>query len=130
MTAEADRTARAFIRHVRPRNPGARIVVTGCYAQRIAALRVLADEKARRFRCRFVDRTLSAVTLEGGDAEHTPALSANFLKVEVAGAIPANRMVVVSVFLQAENAVLAGRDIPGPPLQSSASKQTEARYTE
>jgi threonylcarbamoyladenosine tRNA methylthiotransferase MtaB len=34
VTAEADRSARAFIRQVRRRNPQARIVVTGCYAQR------------------------------------------------------------------------------------------------
>jgi threonylcarbamoyladenosine tRNA methylthiotransferase MtaB len=42
VTAEADRSARAYIRRVRRRNPEARIVVTGCYAQRapeeIAAL--------------------------------------------------------------------------------------------
>jgi threonylcarbamoyladenosine tRNA methylthiotransferase MtaB len=42
VTAEADRSARAFIRRVRRHNPQARIVVTGCYAQRapheIAAL--------------------------------------------------------------------------------------------
>lgn len=34
VTAEADRTARAFIRRARRRNPYAKIVVTGCYAQR------------------------------------------------------------------------------------------------
>ena len=34
VTAEADRAARAFIRRVHRRNPAARIVVTGCYAQR------------------------------------------------------------------------------------------------
>lgn len=34
VTAEADRTARAFVRRVRRNNPRARIVVTGCYAQR------------------------------------------------------------------------------------------------
>jgi threonylcarbamoyladenosine tRNA methylthiotransferase MtaB len=42
VTAQADRTARAFLRRVRRRNPAARILVTGCYAQRapeeIAAL--------------------------------------------------------------------------------------------
>jgi threonylcarbamoyladenosine tRNA methylthiotransferase MtaB len=42
VTAEADRQALAWIRRVRRRNPGARIIVTGCYAQRapqeIAAL--------------------------------------------------------------------------------------------
>jgi len=34
VTAEADRAARAFIRRAHRQNPGARIVVTGCYAQR------------------------------------------------------------------------------------------------
>jgi threonylcarbamoyladenosine tRNA methylthiotransferase MtaB len=34
VTAEADRAARAFIRRTHRRNPEARIVVTGCYAQR------------------------------------------------------------------------------------------------
>ncbi len=34
VTAEADRDARAFVRRIRRRNPDARIVVTGCYAQR------------------------------------------------------------------------------------------------
>jgi len=34
VTAEADRAARAFIRRAHRRNPGAKIVVTGCYAQR------------------------------------------------------------------------------------------------
>src|SRR5580704_16837406 len=42
VTASADRDARAAIRSVRRENPGCRIVVTGCYAQRapeeIAAL--------------------------------------------------------------------------------------------
>ena len=34
VTAQADRTVRAFLRRVRRENPNARIVVTGCYAQR------------------------------------------------------------------------------------------------
>ncbi len=34
VTAEADRAARAYIRRTHRLNPGARIVVTGCYAQR------------------------------------------------------------------------------------------------
>jgi len=35
VTAEADRAARAFIRRAHRLNPEARIVVTGCYAQRV-----------------------------------------------------------------------------------------------
>ena len=34
VTAEADRAARSFIRRTHRRNPAAKIVVTGCYAQR------------------------------------------------------------------------------------------------
>lgn len=34
VTAEADRQARAFMRRARRENPAARIIVTGCYAQR------------------------------------------------------------------------------------------------
>ncbi len=34
VTAEADRSARAFLRRVRRASPGARVVLTGCYAQR------------------------------------------------------------------------------------------------
>lgn len=34
VTAEADRTARAFLRRVRRQNPNVRVIVTGCYAQR------------------------------------------------------------------------------------------------
>jgi threonylcarbamoyladenosine tRNA methylthiotransferase MtaB len=34
VTAQADRTARAFLRKVHRANPSARILVTGCYAQR------------------------------------------------------------------------------------------------
>ena len=34
VTAEADRDARAFLRRVRRASPGARVVFTGCYAQR------------------------------------------------------------------------------------------------
>ena len=35
VTAEADRDARAFVRKTRRTNPQAKIVVTGCYAQRV-----------------------------------------------------------------------------------------------
>jgi threonylcarbamoyladenosine tRNA methylthiotransferase MtaB len=41
VTAEADRQARAFLRRIRRQNPNARIIVTGCYAQR--APQELAD---------------------------------------------------------------------------------------
>ena len=34
VTAEAERTARGYLRRVKRENPRARVVVTGCYAQR------------------------------------------------------------------------------------------------
>jgi threonylcarbamoyladenosine tRNA methylthiotransferase MtaB len=37
VTAQADKTARAFLRRMHRENPSARIVVTGCYAQRAPA---------------------------------------------------------------------------------------------
>ena len=45
VTEEADRAARAFIRRAHRLNPDARIMVTGCYAQRAPG------ELARRPRC-------------------------------------------------------------------------------
>jgi hypothetical protein len=85
-------------------------------------LRALADEKASAFRRRFEGRMLSAVTLEGGTAEWTPALSANFLKVEIAGAIPANRMVEASISSGRGKAALAGRISRQSPAGAFASK--------
>ena len=36
VTADADRSARAYVRRVKRQNPEARVIVTGCYAQRAA----------------------------------------------------------------------------------------------
>lgn len=111
----------------RPRTPGWDLyrdhpVRPRAVAERMAALRALADEKAAAFRRRFHGRTLSAVTLEGGAAGQTPALSANFLKVEIAGAIPANRMVEVSISAGLGEVALAGSLAHEPPAGAFASK--------
>ena len=101
----------------RPETPGWELqrvepVPTGAVAERMAVLRALADEKAQNFRSRFEGRSLSVVTLEGGNPEQTPAVSANFLKVEVVGAFPANRMVEARISQGAHKSVLTGRIIP------------------
>lgn len=101
----------------RPGTPGwelhrAHPVPPAVVAKRMAALRALADEKAEAFRSQFLGRLLSVVTLEGGSAGQTPALSANFLKVEIAGPIPANRMVELHISTGAHKPVLRGRIIP------------------
>jgi threonylcarbamoyladenosine tRNA methylthiotransferase MtaB len=111
----------------RPGTPGWELhrehpVSAEAIAERMAALRALAEEKASVFRRRFEGRMLSAVTLEGGTAEQTPALSANFLKVEIAGAIPANRMVEASISSGRGKAALAGRISNQSPAGAFASK--------
>jgi threonylcarbamoyladenosine tRNA methylthiotransferase MtaB len=69
--------------------------------ERMAALRALAAEKSDAHRRRFVGGELDVVTLhtpqEQAIAGRTSALSENFLPVEIASAIPANRMVQIRV---------------------------------
>jgi threonylcarbamoyladenosine tRNA methylthiotransferase MtaB len=98
----------------RPETPGWQLqrehpVPAAAVAERMTALRALADENAREFRNRFAGRMLSVVTLQGGDGAQTPALSANFLKVNVDGAFPANQMVEAHISVQADGLGLFGR---------------------
>ena len=100
----------------RPGTPGWELhhdhpVPPSAVAARMSALRCLADEKAKAFRRRFLGRSLSVVTLEGGSAAQTPALSANFLKVELAAAVPANQMLQAQI-TAADRAFLAARVFP------------------
>jgi len=81
-------------------------------AERMAALRDLAAEKSRRFRAGFIGRSLPAIAL------HTPqqlaangrtaALTDNYLPVELAESLPANRLVDVRITgIQADGSLLA-----------------------
>jgi threonylcarbamoyladenosine tRNA methylthiotransferase MtaB len=67
--------------------------------ERMATLRALAEENSRRFRAGFLGRTLPAITLHGSDRAAmtgcSPALTDNFLPVELAGILPSNRLVEV-----------------------------------
>ncbi len=65
--------------------------------ERMDALRTLIVEKSRTFRAGFVDRELSAVTIEPLPGGATLAMTDNFLKLELRGELPANRMVSVLV---------------------------------
>jgi threonylcarbamoyladenosine tRNA methylthiotransferase MtaB len=56
-------------------------------------LRELGDRKNLEFRRQFLGKRLSVVTLEGG----FPALSGNYLKVELASARPPNRLLEVEI---------------------------------
>jgi len=98
----------------RPGTPGWELhrespVAKSVVAARMAALRTLADEKGKAFRRGLAGRTASVVTLEGGDEQRTPAISANFQKVEVEGAMPSNRMVDVVVSERGDGVELVGR---------------------
>lgn len=100
----------------RPGTPGWELhrespVAKSAVAERMAALRALAEEKGRAFRRGLVGRTLSVVTLEGGDTERTPAMTANFQKVDVAGRLPVNRMVDVRLSARGDQGDLAGRAV-------------------
>lgn len=76
VTAEADRDARAFLRRVRRENPGCRIVVTGCYAQR-APMEVSAlpgvDAVVGNSHKDQVARVALAARPGDGIADHRPA---------------------------------------------------------
>jgi len=101
----------------RPGTPGwalhlAAPVPTPVVEERMSALRALAAEKSETHRRRFTGSELDAITL------HTPAalagrgctaaLTENFLPVEIAGLLPANQLLRVSVSgLNAEGALEA-----------------------
>jgi threonylcarbamoyladenosine tRNA methylthiotransferase MtaB len=69
--------------------------------ERMARLRGLIEEKQTAFRRRAGEGRLPVVTLKASDADRarqvTPALSDNFLPVEIAGEFPANQMPWVGV---------------------------------
>jgi threonylcarbamoyladenosine tRNA methylthiotransferase MtaB len=97
----------------RPGTPGWELhreqaVPAAVVASRMARLRALAEEKGREFRRQFEGRMLSLVTLEGGSGGKTPALSANFLKVELGAELPANRMLEAEILGEIGNSTLAG----------------------
>ena len=69
--------------------------------QRMARLRALIEEKQAAFRQRAGESRLSVITLKSSDAHRrqgvTPALSDNFLPVEITGVFPANQMLWTAV---------------------------------
>ncbi|HEY1964791.1 MAG TPA: MiaB/RimO family radical SAM methylthiotransferase [Acidobacteriaceae bacterium] len=69
--------------------------------ERMARLRALIEEKQAAFRRRAGERRLSVITLKSSDAHRrqgaTPALSDNFLPIEVAAVFPANQMLWTAV---------------------------------
>jgi tRNA A37 methylthiotransferase MiaB len=70
-------------------------------AERMAALRALAAEKSHAHRARFLTRELDAITLRTppalAESGRTVALTENFLPMELAASLSANRLVRVRV---------------------------------
>ncbi|MGB9415920.1 MAG: hypothetical protein WCB58_06340, partial [Acidobacteriaceae bacterium] len=64
--------------------------------ERMARLRLLIEEKQAAFRRRAGEGRLPVVTLKASDEDRarqvTPALSDNFIPIEIAGEFPANQM--------------------------------------
>ena len=86
VTAEADRAARAFIRRAHRLNPEARIVVTGCYAQR-APEELAAWPGWRRWSATATRRWLRRLLLglaAGRDRLALPRDSARLVPVAIA----------------------------------------------
>jgi threonylcarbamoyladenosine tRNA methylthiotransferase MtaB len=77
VTAEADRAARAFIRRAHRQNPEARIVVTGCYAQRapeeLAAITGVSAVVGNSHKALAPEIVLS-LAVEGQTAAHSQLL--------------------------------------------------------
>jgi threonylcarbamoyladenosine tRNA methylthiotransferase MtaB len=80
---------------------GERPVQGEAVRERLARLRALIDEKQAAFRRRAGEGRLPVVTLKAGDADRakgtTPALSDNFLAIEIDGVFPANQMLWAAV---------------------------------
>jgi threonylcarbamoyladenosine tRNA methylthiotransferase MtaB len=69
--------------------------------ERMTRLRALIEEKQAAFRRRAGESRLAVITLKSSDAHRrqgvTPALSDNFLPIEIAGVFPANQMLWTAV---------------------------------
>jgi threonylcarbamoyladenosine tRNA methylthiotransferase MtaB len=86
VTAEADRAARAFIRRAHRLNPEARIVVTGCYAQRapqeLAALAGVAAVVGNSHKALAPEIALNLLGAEHAGSEREAAASPALVSVQ------------------------------------------------
>jgi threonylcarbamoyladenosine tRNA methylthiotransferase MtaB len=77
--------------------------------RRARQLRSLAEQKSSAFRQSQFHRTLRVLTLhrvEHAGSEHTPALSSNYLRVQVPGIFPSNLWLDVAVTCEEGNCLL------------------------
>lgn len=88
---------------------------------RMEALRQLAAQKNKAFRESFLNRELDVITLKGSDPATTPALSDNFIKVEVAAVLPPNQA------LQVQATHLTETGLSAAPLRNIQQQKTAVR---
>jgi threonylcarbamoyladenosine tRNA methylthiotransferase MtaB len=92
--------------------------------ERMAVLRVLAGEKSRAHRKRFVGSEVEAITLhtppELATAGRTAALTENFLPLELEGRLAVNRLVRVRVSGLNTDGTLVAEAVTGDPTQYRA----------
>jgi threonylcarbamoyladenosine tRNA methylthiotransferase MtaB len=90
VTAEADRSARAFIRRAHRLNPAARIVVTGCYAQRapqeLAALTGVSAVVGNSHKA-FTPQIALNLIAQTAPFASQPANAAGLVQIQASGAV-------------------------------------------
>ena len=78
------------------------VVPAAAIRERARALRALGEQKSAGFRASQAGRTMRALTLSRGRDDWTEALTANYLKVRIAGRHPANQWREVQIAADAQ----------------------------
>jgi threonylcarbamoyladenosine tRNA methylthiotransferase MtaB len=124
VTASADQDARAAIRRLHRMNPGARIVVTGCYAQRapeeLAAMPGVAQVIGNSHKHRLIEIALPFRTAGKREAQHlvTHTNTAGFVPLgSLSGQVPSGPSVFVSD-------IFAHTELLAAPVFDAANERT------
>jgi threonylcarbamoyladenosine tRNA methylthiotransferase MtaB len=117
VTAEADRDARAYIRRIQRGNPHARIVVTGCYAQRaskeIAALPGVFAVVGNSHKGQVASMALTSLDQQSASRPQQNRVSSGNENSRVALATSAQHFVPVASLASAPN--FGSTRLPGAP---------------
>ena len=93
----------------RPNTPAAAMpqVPLSVARDRNRILRAIGERKNREFRASFAGKSLEAITLNQGGSDTTEALSDNYLKLEIAGKHPPNRLMKVRITALSNHGLMA-----------------------
>jgi len=129
VTADADRSARAAIRRVHSRNPGARIFVTGCYAQRapaeIAVLPGVTGVVGNSHKHAIADLALNDLSVSDLALTNAHFVPIHTLLKSSAAAFHVGEILVGDIFAHTE--LQAAPDFGSANLGSPETAQGEAR---